>query len=109
VISIFVDMGGARNSLEVYVADFEEALLGGTREFYRVQSASWTEQDSFPDYMAKAEDRLQQEVRAGRARGRARQGRGCARALGVREGSRQGTETAADRDSGSALTHALTR
>lgn len=100
MISIFVDMGGARNSLEVYVADFEEALLGGTREFYRVQSASWTEQDSFPDYMAKAEDRLQQEVRAGRARGRARQGRGCARARDKGRRQRQ-TGTAAARS----LTH----
>jgi len=61
VVAIFVDMGGTRNSLEVYTTDFEEALLGATREFYRVQSASWTEQDSFPDYMCKAEDRLHQE------------------------------------------------
>lgn len=61
VVAIFVDMGGTRNNLEVYTADFEEALLHATREFYRVQSASWTEQDSFPDYMSKAEDRLSQE------------------------------------------------
>jgi len=61
VVSIFVDMGGTRVSLDVYTTDFEEALLVATRDFYRVQSASWTEQDSFPDYMAKAEDRLTQE------------------------------------------------
>lgn len=62
VVAIFVDMGGARNSLEVYTSDFEDHLLSATREFYRVQASAWTEQDSFPDYMAKAEDRVAQEA-----------------------------------------------
>jgi len=61
VVAIFVEMGGARNSLEVYVNDFEELLLSTTADFYTRESAKWAEEDSFPDYMCKAEDRLQQE------------------------------------------------
>ena len=54
-------MGGNRNSLEVYVNDFEEMLLSTTADFYSRESAKWAEDDSFPDYMCKAEDRLKQE------------------------------------------------
>jgi len=61
VVEIFVDMGGARNSLEVYVTDFEDMLLSTTADFYSRESSKWAEEDSFPDYMCKAEDRLQQE------------------------------------------------
>jgi len=61
VVAIFVEMGGARNSLEVYVTDFEDLLLSTTADFYTRESAKWAEEDSFPDYMCKAEDRLQQE------------------------------------------------
>jgi cullin 1 len=61
VVEIFVDMGGARNSLEVYVQDFEDMLLSTTADFYSRESSKWAEEDSFPDYMRKAEDRLQEE------------------------------------------------
>jgi len=61
VVEIFVEMGGARNSLEVYVTDFEEMLLSTSADFYSRESSKWAEEDSFPDYMCKAEDRLQQE------------------------------------------------
>lgn len=61
VVQIFVDMGDARNSLEVYVTDFEEILLSSTADFYSRESSKWAEEDSFPDYMCKAEDRLHQE------------------------------------------------
>ena len=61
VVEIFVEMGGSRNSLEVYVSDFEDMLLSTTADFYSRESAKWAEEDSFPDYMCKAEDRLQQE------------------------------------------------
>jgi len=61
VVEIFVEMGGARSSLEVYVSDFEEMLLTTTADFYSRESAKWSEEDSFPDYMCKAEDRLRQE------------------------------------------------
>ena len=61
VVEIFVEMGGARNSLEVYVTDFEDMLLSTTADFYSRESSRWAEEDSFPDYMGKAEDRLTQE------------------------------------------------
>ena len=35
VVGIFVEMGGSRTSLEVYVVDFEEMLLSSTADFYR--------------------------------------------------------------------------
>ncbi|KAL3922533.1 MAG: hypothetical protein SGPRY_004527 [Prymnesium sp.] len=62
VVEIFVEMGDTRNSLEVYVSDFEEMLLTTTADFYSRESTKWSEEDSFPDYMCKAEDRLRQEV-----------------------------------------------
>jgi cullin 1 len=61
VVEIFVEMGGSRNSLEVFVTDFEDMLLSTTADFYSRESSRWAEEDSFPDYMCKAEDRLQQE------------------------------------------------
>jgi len=62
VVEIFVEMGGSRNSLEVYVSDFEDMLLSTTADFYSRESSKWAEEDSFPDYMGKAEDRLKQEA-----------------------------------------------
>jgi len=62
VVGIFVEMGGSRTSLEVYVVDFEEMLLSSTADFYSRCSAKWAEEDSFPDYMCKAEDRIKQET-----------------------------------------------
>jgi len=61
VVEIFVEMGGSRNSLEVYMTDFEEMLLSTTADYYSRESAKWAEKDSFPEYMRKAEDRLNQE------------------------------------------------
>lgn len=62
VVAIFVEMGGSRTSLEVYVVDFEEMLLSSTADFYSRCSSKWAEEDSFPDYMCKAEDRIKQET-----------------------------------------------
>jgi cullin 1 len=45
VVEIFVEMGGNRNSLEVYVNDFEEMLLSTTADFYSRESAKWAEDD----------------------------------------------------------------
>ncbi|KAJ1491346.1 Cullin repeat-like-containing domain protein [Baffinella frigidus] len=39
-----------------------QALLAATSEFYARESASWIGTDSCPEYMKKAENRLQQEV-----------------------------------------------
>lgn len=61
VVEIFVEMGSSRNDLDVYVSDFEEALLSTTAEFYSRESSKWVQEDSFPDYMRKAENRLNQE------------------------------------------------
>ena len=61
VVEIFVEMGSSRTGLEVYVTDFEEQLLTTTADFYSRESAKWAEEDSFPDYMVKAEDRIKQE------------------------------------------------
>ena len=38
VVDIFVEMGGSRTSLEVYVVDFEEMLLSSTADFYRCRN-----------------------------------------------------------------------
>merc|ERR1719199_356074 len=62
VVGIFVEMGGSRTSLGVYVVDFEEMLLSSTADFYSRCSSKWAEEDSFPDYMCKAEDRIKQET-----------------------------------------------
>jgi len=62
VVEIFVEMGGQRSNLEVYVSDFEEMLLTTSADFYSRESSKWSEEDSFPDYMCKAEDRLRQEA-----------------------------------------------
>lgn len=35
--------------------DFEAEFLRQTVEFYRNKSSVWTTEDSFPDYMRKAE------------------------------------------------------
>ena len=51
VVEIFVEMGGARNSLEVYVTYCEDMLLSTTADFYSRESQKWAEEDSFPDYM----------------------------------------------------------
>jgi len=61
VIDIFVEMGGSRASLETYATDFEEMLLSTTADYYSRESAKWAGNDSFPEYMRKAEDRLKQE------------------------------------------------
>ena len=41
VVDIFVEMGGSRTSLEVYVVDFEEMLLSSTADFYRCRNGGW--------------------------------------------------------------------
>ena len=44
VVEIFVEMGGSRNSLEVYVTDFEDMLLSTTADFYSRESSRWAEE-----------------------------------------------------------------
>lgn len=39
----------------MYEQDFEAEFLAQTREYYQSKSAHWTQEDTFPDYMRKAE------------------------------------------------------
>jgi cullin 1 len=59
VLSIFQEVG--MGSLEAYERDFEEALLRETGAHYRRAAAAWIAEDSAPEYLAKAEERLQAE------------------------------------------------
>jgi cullin 1 len=79
VIRIFVDCGleqvptkqstanqGATGpkeevSLKMYEQDFEAEFLAQTREYYQNKSALWTAQDTFPDYLRKAENLYEDE------------------------------------------------
>eukprot|EP00658_Telonema_sp_P-2_P071034 TRINITY_DN6036_c0_g5_i1.p1 TRINITY_DN6036_c0_g5~~TRINITY_DN6036_c0_g5_i1.p1 ORF type:complete len:840 (+),score=294.14 TRINITY_DN6036_c0_g5_i1:111-2630(+) len=52
-------------SLEMYEQDFEVEFLAQTREYYQNKSGLWTQEDTFPDYMRKAE-KLYEDERARR-------------------------------------------
>eukprot|EP00164_Ancoracysta_twista_P002994 GFYU01003990.1.p1 GENE.GFYU01003990.1~~GFYU01003990.1.p1 ORF type:complete len:730 (-),score=273.89 GFYU01003990.1:441-2630(-) len=60
VIEIFVAM--SQSDLDVYIQDFEDTFLVETSSFYKAESQKWVEQDSFPDYMKKAEERIKNET-----------------------------------------------
>jgi cullin 1 len=59
VLSIFQEVG--MGSMEAYEKDFEEPLLRDTGAYYRRKAAAWIEEDSTPDYLAKAEECLRAE------------------------------------------------
>lgn len=64
VLEIFVEMGMGK--LDVYTAEWETPFLEDTGEFYRRTSATWAEEDSFPDFMIKADTSIMAELdRAG--------------------------------------------
>jgi cullin 1 len=48
-------------TLDTYEQEFEVDFLKNTREYYQRKSQKWTEEDSFPDYMRKAEDLYNKE------------------------------------------------
>jgi cullin 1 len=58
-VTLFIEMG--LNTLTAYEKDFEAPLIHETSNFYKRESARWIAEDSCPDYMKKAEDRLIQE------------------------------------------------
>mmetsp|Transcript_18871 Transcript_18871/g.23751 ORF Transcript_18871/g.23751 Transcript_18871/m.23751 type:complete len:742 (+) Transcript_18871:80-2305(+) len=58
-VELFEAMG--MGTLDAYNADFEEALLSSSQEFYARKSQEWIESDSTPDYMIKAERALEEE------------------------------------------------
>ena len=49
-------------SLDAYVTDFEDQLLGSTKEYYARKSQEWVESDDAPAYLAKAEVALEAEA-----------------------------------------------
>jgi cullin 1 len=74
VVQIFADLGLNENreqaaedqqqseiTLQCYQTDFEEKFIEETHQYYARKAALWTEEDSFPDYMTKAEDYLSRE------------------------------------------------
>jgi len=74
VVKIFSDLGLNENrdqaaegevqseiTLQCYQKDFEEKFIEETHQYYARKAASWTEDDSFPDYMTKAEQNLNRE------------------------------------------------
>lgn len=60
VLGIFVEMGMGK--LDVYTQEWEAPFLEATAEFYRRTSAKWAEEDSFPDFMIKADTSVAEEL-----------------------------------------------
>jgi len=74
VVQIFADLGLNENkdqpvegevqseiTLQCYEQDFEAKFIEETHQYYKIKAALWTEEDSFPDYMSKAEQYLNRE------------------------------------------------
>lgn len=59
VLSIFAEMGMGK--LDVYTEEWEKPFLDDTAEFYRRASAKWAEEDSFPDFLRKADKHINDE------------------------------------------------
>ncbi|CAE7286614.1 CUL1 [Symbiodinium pilosum] len=53
VIEIFIDLG--LNSSNLYNTEFEEAFLPATSSYFVRQASGWLSEDSFPEYLRKAE------------------------------------------------------
>lgn len=60
VLDIFVEMGMGK--LDVYTSEWEVPFLEETADFYRRTSAKWAEEDSFPDFMRKADSNIIDEL-----------------------------------------------
>ncbi|KAJ8499127.1 hypothetical protein OPV22_009679 [Ensete ventricosum] len=59
VVEIFIQIGfGSR---ECYEVDFEAPMLQDTAAYYSRKASKWIIEDSCPEYMLKAEERLKQE------------------------------------------------
>eukprot|EP00927_Polykrikos_kofoidii_P041122 TRINITY_DN3503_c0_g1_i1.p1 TRINITY_DN3503_c0_g1~~TRINITY_DN3503_c0_g1_i1.p1 ORF type:complete len:754 (+),score=150.57 TRINITY_DN3503_c0_g1_i1:98-2359(+) len=59
VIDMFIDLGQANAT--VYTAEFEEAFLPASSDYFVRQASGWLSEDSFPEYLRKAEAALQDE------------------------------------------------
>lgn len=56
IVEIFIDLGLGK--MDVYNTEFEEALLPATNDYFVRQSRGWFSEDSFPEYLRKAEAAL---------------------------------------------------
>lgn len=56
VLGIFAEMGMGK--LDVYTDEWEKPFLEDTAEFYRRASQRWAEEDSFPDFLRKADKHI---------------------------------------------------
>lgn len=62
-VSLGLDEADAqRQQLDVYKEHFQSAFLAATKAYYEAESKAFVANNSVPDYMKKAEDRLQEEV-----------------------------------------------
>ncbi|KAK9086504.1 hypothetical protein Syun_028898 [Stephania yunnanensis] len=59
VLDIFAEIG--KGKMEFYENDFEAAMLCDTSGYYSRKASNWILEDSFPEYMKKAEDCLKRE------------------------------------------------
>mmetsp|Transcript_8195 Transcript_8195/g.26051 ORF Transcript_8195/g.26051 Transcript_8195/m.26051 type:complete len:755 (+) Transcript_8195:75-2339(+) len=59
VIEMFIDLG--LGSLNTYNTEFEEAFLPATTDYFVRQASGWLSEDSFPEYLRKAEAALNAE------------------------------------------------
>ncbi|MCD7468422.1 hypothetical protein HAX54_006591, partial [Datura stramonium] len=59
VIDLYIEMG--KGKMDYYVNDFEEAMLRDTACHYSRKASTWIVEDSFPEYMLKAEESLKKE------------------------------------------------
>eukprot|EP00871_Galdieria_phlegrea_P003715 jgi/Galph1/4344/GphlegSOOS_G3022.1 len=60
VVSIFIELGNG--SLKLYTEELESFYLASVAEYCKQVSSRWAEEDSFPMYMIRVEDTLQDEV-----------------------------------------------
>lgn len=62
LVALGIDDGDAqRQNLDVYVTSFQRYFIQATERYYRDESTAFVATHSVPDYMKKAETRLQQE------------------------------------------------
>ncbi|XP_047316092.1 cullin-1 [Impatiens glandulifera] len=59
VLDIFVETG--LGQMDYYENDFEQDMLKDTAAYYSRKASNWILEDSFPDYMLKAEECLKRE------------------------------------------------
>ncbi|XP_043710562.1 cullin-1 [Telopea speciosissima] len=59
VLDIFVEIGMGK--MDCYENDFEAAMLKDIAAYYSRKASNWILEDSFPDYMLKAEECLKRE------------------------------------------------